>query len=748
MTKSNISKRKVQLLYKRNNRQISIKLLAKVLLMGTLMGVQNVFGLLSRKEMEEVIREVNNRKENGLEHNMDGPFNPIMLYVYREIDVISNRRFNPQYISTQSSVPDKENILQNIDRTNDTAKEEDSVGNELPKRIVDHYNALVNMFPSPYGKVSIYPKEGCKDFFTSFLKSDPVKEYAHKILAILLLGEEGLNTPLIIEDEESACPRLTWTNKRNPEQSFSVPIYTASAEGQGSNSSSEEENIKKSDRKLLQTIKYFINLQIINPVLEEENEKRKKEKKKESIVQQKLYEKKIDWENEFTETPAWLIQLYIYYYLETKEDAIDFSVILYKTMYFHIFYYRAVCHKRDCIQIYKKVVVREDKKSNELEHWGKVNELENIIMLEKEIKLLPFANISEVPAKRRVAIDIPKSNQDLETERISSDIESVLLTLLCCFAYDAETNEYRFNHIRYTLEEVKSLFGCVYNPNLNIYSYSYKMNGNPAICKSSSNSGYIRVGNEIPQEVWSKWSKIIQKVVKGDEDISYIDVCGIPMIENNIFNVLTILLKITGVPHETYREQVQMYRKRLNSQEFRNGNPRIKSFNKELISCAAKIILEMSIEYVSPERFVDWLFSSSRIPKGFRSICVSFEDYNVQTMGNTNYLSGSMKIHYVTENKARPIVIHFVSPETVNIGIGKCAVKSNDPEVNQLKKEIRELRKASYNMHVLSKYAETIRLHTSGDILFDKFYINKIKQSRHPEPEMDLFVMVSLLDSR
>ncbi|KAI5162995.1 hypothetical protein NEAUS03_2168, partial [Nematocida ausubeli] len=75
-------------LYKRKNSQVSIKLLAKVLLMGAIMGVQNVLGLLTREDMEEVIREVNNRKENGLEHSMDGPFNPIMLYVYREIDVI------------------------------------------------------------------------------------------------------------------------------------------------------------------------------------------------------------------------------------------------------------------------------------------------------------------------------------------------------------------------------------------------------------------------------------------------------------------------------------------------------------------------------------------------------------------------------------------------------------------------------------------------------------------------------------
>ncbi|KAI5163299.1 hypothetical protein NEAUS03_2274, partial [Nematocida ausubeli] len=295
-------------LYKRNNSQISIKLLAKVLLMGAIMSLQNVLGLLAREDMEEVIREVNNRKENGLEHNMDGPFNPIMLYLYGEIDVISNRRFNPQYISTQSAVPDKENILQKIDRSNDTVKEEDSEGNKTPKRIVEHYNTLINMFPSPDGEVSIYPKEGCKDYFTSFLKSEHVKEYAHSILAILLLRTEGVPVPLRIEDEESECPRLTWTNECNPEESFSIPIDIASTEEQESNSSSEEANIKKNSSKIVQTIKYFLNAEFSQEL-------------KESIAQKESVKEENYWENEFTETPAWLMQSYIYYYLETKEDA-------------------------------------------------------------------------------------------------------------------------------------------------------------------------------------------------------------------------------------------------------------------------------------------------------------------------------------------------------------------------------------------------------------------------------------------
>ncbi|KAI5137674.1 hypothetical protein NEAUS06_2314, partial [Nematocida ausubeli] len=112
-------------LYKRKNRQMSIKLLAKVLLMGTLMGVQNVFGLLTREDMVDVLKVLLSESIDSLGLKLDGPFNPVMLYVYREIDVISNKRFNPHYINEQTAVPDKENILQNIDRTNDTVREED-----------------------------------------------------------------------------------------------------------------------------------------------------------------------------------------------------------------------------------------------------------------------------------------------------------------------------------------------------------------------------------------------------------------------------------------------------------------------------------------------------------------------------------------------------------------------------------------------------------------------------------------------
>ncbi|EHY64326.1 hypothetical protein NERG_02632 [Nematocida ausubeli] len=704
-------------LYKRNNSQISIKLLAKVLLMGTLMGVQNVFGLLTREDMVDVLKVLLSESIDSFRLKLDGPFNPVMLYVYREIDVISNKRFNPQYINEQTAVPDKENILQNIDRTNDTVREEDSEGKKIPRSTVEHYSALINMFPSPDGKASIYPKEGCKDSFTSFLKSDPVKEYAHKILAILLLRTEGMVFKLEVKDEESECPKLVYINKCDRAQSFSVPICIASAEEQDSNSSNKEENIKKINRKLLQTIKYFLNAESSQEL-------------EESIALKESAEKEVYWMTKFTETPAWLIQSYIYYYLETKEDAIEFCRLIVQTGLFFVTESMITDSYNTSMEVFSKLVTRKDAQTDALKQWEKVKKLEDAVESAKRNRLLPFRDNSQLPTITAVEANA-QGNTESDEELISSDIESVLLTLLCCFVYAPETNTYNVDKIPHAHEEVKNLFAMP-SKNASTSSDSSETSGNPDINNpASSNTPVIQVGQKIPQEVQKKWFGIIQSIVEDDEYISYITMGGRRMIQPDVFNILIIMIKLTGIDYDASdKEDISIYRKIVKEHILAGKNDLIGQLAKNVVRHAVKIFSLISGNVFNERTFAEWLLMSSISSKSERTMYVDSIDYDIQVVNNTKYLLSSLVIYYGKENTAKPIIIRFLEQEKVHLGVGRRLIKPNDSSiVANLKKEIAEMPKDSYSMCVLSKYAETLEICGSDDILFDESYITQARNS-------------------
>ncbi|KAI5163391.1 hypothetical protein NEAUS03_2313 [Nematocida ausubeli] len=704
MNKSNNSERRNQLheyLYKRNNSQMSIKLLAKVLLMGAIMSLQNVLGLLSEEDMNAVI-EVLNAGKNNLKPKLDGPLSPIMLYAYGKADIVGIERIYFQDIlnrSIETILLDREYIFSKIDPIDGTVKGEYGWEDEFLKKIVSRYNKLINMFPSPDGKISIYPKEGCKDFFTSFLKSGPGKEYAHRILAILLIQAEGVPMPLRIEGEESTCPKLTWTNECNPEESFSVPICTTSMERQDSNSSNEEENIKKISRKLLHTIKYLLNAELSQEL---------RDKEEEIIAQPESIKKEIYWMNDFTNTPTWLIRSYIYYYLETKEDVVEFYAEIEKILLFCFYKYPLGSNYRNIAQKFfeKSFACKdEDVQSDVLKWWGKIKEFEGMVEASKKIQPLPFADNSQLPTKATVRVNVQGDAQS-GVELISSDLESVLLTLLCCFVYDPETNTYNVDHLPFMSKEVKNLFG-ISSKNASASSDSSEPCGNPDINNPSRNNmPVIRVGQEIPQEVWSKWCKIIQNIVKGDRNISYITVennkC---VLEPNIFNILIIMIKLTGIGYNEYIGQIRKYRGRLQNPELTDESYEIYFFTEEIVKYAKEIFSQITREPGRDKELVDESSSSSTFSKNERTIYVDFEHPNIQIVNNTNHLAGRIMIRYATQDREQRVFIGFVPSGKIHLGIGKSWYLGYP----KLLLEIDEMPKDSYSMYVLYKYVEAIK---------------------------------------
>ncbi|EHY64972.1 hypothetical protein NERG_02028 [Nematocida ausubeli] len=675
----NIKRKPHEYLYKRNNRQISIKLLVKVLLISALLAVQNVFGLLSRQCADNVLEIVLSKyKGNSSMTKIIKSFPPYMLYISGRTGILHNKRLTYPHIRIDFSVPKTKNTSQKIDRANDTVKEKDSDGNEIQKSTVEYYNALINIFPSPDGKISIYSKENFEDSFTSFLKSEHVKEYSHRILAALLLQSEGMSMPLEIKEDGNSL-ELVYTNPRKSKESFSVPICTTAIEQEFTS----EESIKKVDSRVLQTIKYFLNT-------------KPKPKIKKNIMAKESKEKEMAWRHKFTETPAWLIQSYICHYLETKEDAIEFYDEVANQMKVYMEKFAEKVKNTISTKLFRQSITCEDVLSEEIKWWNKVNQLKDMVENNQNIQVLPFVNISQLPTKAATRISFHENIQ-LKDGIISSDIESVVLTLLCCFGYDEKTKKYNFDHLPCLLKEVKDLFGMssVSNPSSSSH-----------IITSS-----IQVGQEISQDIQKKWSEIIRVLVRGDKDISYTTIEGRYVIQPDIFNILIMMAKITGIGCDAYKKDIEKYRGKLQAQIFVNGHLLMGSFEMEIAGYAKKIFSQMSREFLGTKILKNWhelvSYASSNDENG-REMGVSFKNYDIQTMNNTKYFTGDLEIHYGTKNQVQRIIIRFVSLEKVQLGISAFDVRLNSLMISMLKNEIIDMPKNSYNMYALFKYAENL----------------------------------------
>ncbi|KAI5168066.1 hypothetical protein NEAUS04_2767, partial [Nematocida ausubeli] len=267
---------------------------------------------------------------------------------------------------------------------------------------------------------------------------------------------------------------------------------------------------------------------------------------------------------------------------------------------------------KDIIMVFfKKLIIRQNTKPSILKWWKEVKWIKNVVEAVKEPQLHPFKDNSQLPAKKTVQEKSEENNKGNNEENneeniqskeglISSDIESVLLTLLCCFVYNPKTDKYNVEQIPHAQEEVKNLFGMP-SKNTSTTSDSSEPCGNPDIGTTPSNNiPVIQLREEMPQEVWSKWSEIIQNIVEGDENISYITVENNKrVIQPNILNILIIMIKLTGMDYDENITRIQKYRDRLQDPKLMRNDDLVKSLESEIANYAEEIFSQMGKEFLS-----------------------------------------------------------------------------------------------------------------------------------------------------
>ncbi|EIJ87453.1 hypothetical protein NEPAR06_0040 [Nematocida parisii] len=412
-----------------------------------------------------------------------------------------------------------------------------------------YHTVLINMFYIANDTVSIRLNNSNSDpELFRFLNAPSVKPHSHKIIAALLLLSEGVHVNIKTETIENQR-FLIISDINISDQVISINI---------------SEVIKDSN-----------DLQDINEVLQSEYKN-----KIEIIINFFLYvcnNPNIQELYDITETPTigsfnegkfmdssrWLIQIYIYKYMNSQQEMIQFIKIVYSTLQKIIKtstkkklsserINSAKTLRRKCFILTKR---RTPKMCQELIHINKIN---SHINNTDKMKLIPFSEFEDVSKKRRILHFYSNRSNivELAKPKDHSAAENTLLGIICCFLFDVRTQEYNLDHLPYIKSDLKRLFCMPDSSIINILNN--RMYGNSSLSYNSKNKKIIP-GKKISKEAYTAWTEIIQKL--NNKDISYCDSTK-RSIYPGLINLLYIISELTGT-YESEKHHIKSLRDSL-----------------------------------------------------------------------------------------------------------------------------------------------------------------------------------------
>ncbi|KAI5135161.1 hypothetical protein NEAUS06_1400 [Nematocida ausubeli] len=236
-------------------------LLLRWFLIGFILLMHTVHGKFTEDEINRILKtEIDRIKEKTIVVNPNGPLSPQKLCAYKKNGYIHNKRFFAPEINTYFSLIDNNSGICYIrDPTRDKVYTKEKNGKKVSKYIIEYHKKLIEMFPSPKQKISIFPAEGCTDSFALFLNSPPVKENAYMILASLLLQAEGINVPLSLNGANGNSQTLVLSAADRNTVVFSLKMNISFSFTLGSGSSKSEETKDVYQESAASIIRFFKN---------------------------------------------------------------------------------------------------------------------------------------------------------------------------------------------------------------------------------------------------------------------------------------------------------------------------------------------------------------------------------------------------------------------------------------------------------------------------------------------------------
>ncbi|KAI5186281.1 hypothetical protein NEIRO03_2238, partial [Nematocida sp. AWRm78] len=364
-------------------------------------------------------------KQNNLLVHPNGPLNPLIGYITHKNGYMHNKRFYTPEINTEYKLY----IIDSI-RYNDRLNYEyirkpvkDKVYNDIDdvnKYLTQYHTHLIKIFPSSDQSLSII--SGVSDGLTSFLLKDKVKPQNMYILAGLFILSEQIDINIRIHNKRLILKSI---NDKYTYIDQNLYIYEI-------NQTYSKNNLKKWCR----DIKYLI--EFLKECINNTNIKY-------------VYNIPSTYEEfktgEFLNTVQFLIQSYIYEFIDTKDKYIEFIKAVYTLLNDQINNETSTAENiKKSKELINKCFIERSVLPVVINHTRIIS---GLIKKINPIRACPFINKTELPAYTRVKaydrINDKKIND--EDRKYSNCVEASILGIVCCLMYDPETRMYNTDHI-------------------------------------------------------------------------------------------------------------------------------------------------------------------------------------------------------------------------------------------------------------------------------------------------------------
>ncbi|EIJ92962.1 uncharacterized protein NEPG_01917, partial [Nematocida parisii ERTm1] len=350
-------------------------------------------------------------EEDSLLIHPDGPLNPHRGYIMHKSGCMYNKRLYAPEINTMYKLEKKYENYETIytytrEPVNDLAYDDICVDTKKNEYLTQSHALLVKMFPSTDGSFSIV--SGRQDSIYSFLIKDRVKPECMYIMAALFLLSEQVDVSFTIE-----------TKKKEKK------LVLKSADGTTAyiNQPRTNENLLS----LIEFLKKYIDNEGVNPSA-----------MKGLFTAPTTYEQFMT--GEFLNTSEFLIQSYIYEFIDTKENYIKFVEAVYTLLNDQI------KNKKSYKRVLNKCFVKEGARQSKIDHTKNICDLKDTI---DKYKIFPFMDSSQLPSYTRVKAYDRERGEFInnESRKYSNCVEAGILGLVCCLVYDPNKKKYNTDHL-------------------------------------------------------------------------------------------------------------------------------------------------------------------------------------------------------------------------------------------------------------------------------------------------------------
>ncbi|KAI5165603.1 hypothetical protein NEIRO03_0609 [Nematocida sp. AWRm78] len=361
-------------------------------------------------------------KEGGLLIHPDGPLSPLRGYIMHRSEYMHNKRFYSPEINTEYSLTQKNKLTEDGEiiykYTREPVKDkvykdifEDEKKNNY---IIQFHKQLIRMFPSADGSLSIVT--GRSDALYSFLIKNEVRPYSMYILAAIFLLSEKVNISIIEEVEKGKKRRLIVKSNDGK------MVYI------------DPKECNKETINLIEFLKKYIDNGNANP-----NSIERFPAEPTTYEQFKT--------GEFLNTKQFLVQSYVYEFIDTPEKYIEFVEAVHALLREQIKNEKSTPeNKTKSIEVLKKYFIEEKALLSVANH---VNAISDLKETKDKSRVCPFVCIPELPTYTRVKAYDRTNDKELddEDEKYSNCVEASILGLVCCLMYDPNTKKYTTDHL-------------------------------------------------------------------------------------------------------------------------------------------------------------------------------------------------------------------------------------------------------------------------------------------------------------